>query len=473
MERLIKLLKTYQHYVMLVIIALSMVAALVIYELTYINDTPADDEKIIYQASELYDKALNSYIKGNDYDIVIRHEKNTYLDTTLSEISEISISCRNQSDAFQSTLKQTSKIDDHSFDITGIYENGIAYYTVGRGKFCSAMTPEDFTAQTISVNRLDPHLYGRITAIQYSEYTKFLFSDSVGAEIWSAPKGAKFLQSSASAIFNTDGTEMNIYYVVIYKHNDIVFSEQYDIQFSNCATSLSIPDLTGYTAVSDPTMPIVLERSCGYLLATQNLSSVTKETILCQTFGDERISTYNVSMTDGKEFTASITTDIAQISTSRGGEKTQLNQSVKYENGVYSLSLNGAEPIEIADIEPEQMRTHCRDFFVGTILLPEDISDFTVDESETTLKYSFTANSAELINRLRQKASEDLYANKLQLDNLYQNEQVTAYLAVDRYTGFPTGAGIHYEGSHTINNIQYKLVYESLQTFETENYTIN
>ena len=473
MKKIIKLLKSYQHYVMLGLIALSMLTALAVYELTYIDEGAAKEAQIIFNASELYNKSLNSYVINSDYDLILSHEKNIYLDTTLSEKSEAKISYRNQSGSFQSTLDQTIKIADHSVDVTGAYENGIAYFTVGNGKFCSAMTPVEFTAKMISVGCLDSSLYGCITAIENSEYIKFLFSDSVGAEIWSIPEGAKFLQSSASATFRVDSMAINICYVVIYKYNDIVFSEQYDIQFTNSTSALSFPDLTGYTAVSDPVMPIVLERSCGYLLATQNLSSVTKETILCQTFGDERTSAYHVSMSDGKTFSASITTDIAHMSTSRGGEITQLVQAVNYKDGIYTLTVNGAEPTEKEDIKPDQMRAHCRDFFVGTILLPEDISAIQFEENSETYKYTFEANSPELIERLRQKASEDLYANKTQLDGLYQNEKVNAYLVIDKRTGFPVGAGIDYEGSHTINDIVYKLVYESLQTFQAENNVAN
>ena len=473
MERLLNFLKQNRHFIMLAMIAVCIVTAITTYEMTYVDDSPADVPQMILNSAELYDDSLKSFGECTDCDLTIRHKKDIYSDTTLSETSETSISYRHQGDTFQSTLKQNIKISSHSVDVTGVYDKGIGYFTVGNGKFCSSMTPASYAGSIISIGYLDQTLYGRITAVKNNKSTRFLLSDSKRAETWSIPDGADFLQSSAVAEFSADGMCVNICYVVIYRYNSIVFSEKFEIQIVKTTASLSLPELSGYTSVNDPTLPIVLERSCGYLLAAQNLSSVTKETILCQTFGDERTSTFYVSMTDGKDFTASMQTDIEQISTSRGGEKTQLNQSVKYENGVYSLSLNGAEPTEITDIEPEQVRTHCRDFFVGTILLPEDISDFTVEESETTLKYSFTANSAELINRLRQKASEDLYANKLQLDNLYQNEQVTAYLTVDRYAGFPTGAGIHYEGSHTINDIVYKLVYESVQTFQAENNAVN
>ncbi len=422
-------------------------------------------------AATLYKNASDA---TRDIPDVVYHISRTLETTvgvnTFSEQSKIAVSfIGSGSDLMQASLEETLISGKHKSDISEIYQNGTAYFSVNNSKFSCDLTAEEFGAKIIPVVPLSDQLYKEIKGVDtHEEYIVYL-SDAAAPEEWLNLEDINLVEASGTAYISYKGMLTKSVYNLEYTKDDVQFRLSVITELTEDNPDIKSPETPElYMKVQNLDGLRMLEQASGYLTQTENIDSRNAEYTYFEAFGDRRSQEISVQVRKDSAWSANIDTTIKLSNDSRIGQDSEYTQNEVFKNGIYTLTKQDTPPAQNVEITQEHMQTYCQNILVRTIMLPEYITNCTAKYSEDRVRFTYKANEA-FASQVSSNACQTLYQDAALLERISQNntiQTVSAYLDIDIITGLPIEAGLQYNGTYTAEGTLYQMQYSAGQIYE-------
>lgn len=423
----------------------------------------------LLDGSSLYAAACDFLKQQTSYASEVSISKQLHLEqTVLTEEIRQTVTCWDAgTERARIYTEQKVQLGDYNFSSTAYYKDGCGYYTVGNGAFTAEIKQEAFLRDTVPQILLELSRYADISAVQNENAVTIHFAAPTSAETWLDIAPADFLDASGTARIDLEGRLMESSYTVFYMHGGYLAEQTISMKVlpELSAAEPVIADI--YTAISDPQIPLLLERSCGYLMQFKEFSATMEETVACDAYGEERHQKTFLQMTGSpQEVSAEIAVDITLINHNRAGQKTDSKYLMQYHDGKYSTYLDG-ECLEEQIATADAMRDFCTDQLLGTVLLTEHIAAAEITDRGAEYILTFTASDA-FAEQLWWRNLQFLYSDESLLQDYEAFTPVNsaeAYLAIDRETGLPTASGITGESVFSVQGYEYRLESQAVQEY--------
>lgn len=417
----------------------------------------------------LYGKALKKLPSSYD----LRVDKVTTIkvgDKTYKEISDIGLYCRDMGTADQRIgLTETVKTGDTSITVSETYLQETVYLTVQDQYFSGALGADRAVSRYVSA-ALDESIYEKIDAYRSSGKIQVHFSSPTAAETWAMPAGGELLDSSGIAYLDSDGGLSSLTYAISYRYGNAEIKKEFHISIEPASehTITAPEDLSVYTPVDYIDGPVLLEKVCGLLLQEQSITAITDAYMFCGAFGDQRTKTDILKIQSLSPVEASIDTTVSRSNTSHGDAPVITKQHESFTGGVYSVSANNAPAESNPSITDSYMKEYCQNLLLGTLIMPQYITDIRLTESEDCFRITYEADET-FAQIITEDICNTLYADPTALTSQASGhtvQKIENIVELDKGTGLPRSASILYHGYYTIDDVSYPLKYEITQTYE-------
>lgn len=423
---------------------------------------PAQPQPITQQISDRYLEAVNKLECAQDLTMSVNAVKHTTVgsETFIKNVTQ-AITCNGLgSDDLLIASDETVTIGTTTMQASDIFIKDTLYTKLNDACFSGAISAESYLATRCPAVLLDITAYQDITYTENDGTITLLLKDPVAPEGWSLPDGAQMLNASGQAILDSNHNLLQSTYTIQYTYGN----SQVWLNINSAVTlentpQIEAPDPAAYVPLSSVQAPRLLEIACGYLTQATNIEATSVDTIDCKAGGLKRsqsitLNTYGT----GETLSATLNSNVNLTEYSKAGETSVSTQSIIFENGVYTVSTDGAEPVA-QPVTSDQMRSYCQNILVAGILRPEHISNAQITPQGDTLLLCFTANE-QLAELICQNSCQTLYQNPTLLHGLassYVTNTIQCSLILDSYTWMPIQANLNYSGCHTIEQIEYLL----------------
>jgi len=420
-------------------------------------------------AGALYAQAVSDVKAAQQLSLQISVSKQIAVGSeTFTSTSEQTVTYQ-MTDQLRASVSEKATYGSYTTDITEIYADGNVYATVSGSHFASEMTQADFTARYAPAVLLDASLYGSVTVSD--DGSSITFADPTGLEGWAADPSAVLVSASGTASLDAQGTLVSSTYEVTYTLGAATVTAKTAVTLAtpDDAAIEAPADTSAYTHLAYLDAARIMERSYGYLLQSDFVTSTAQMSIMSQAVGVVRsqqtdIQTYG----SGSDQMLSTSQTVMQTNYSTGAESTTETVEELFRDGKYTVSTNGAQSVENTDVTADIMRSHCQQLLSANILDLGYLADATCTDLGSLYLIEFACTDA-LGEAYCGELNYTLFQKETFLNDLASSYVTTAmdfYLAVDKYTGLPTAAGISYAGSHTINEVPYALTMQADQSFD-------
>lgn len=445
-------------------IALAMILLFVAgFLITYPRLTPIKD------GQTRYEKALKNI--PSSYDLKV--EKATTIivgEKVYEETSKMELYYRDVGTADQRIgLTETIKTSNTTVSVSETYLQDTVYLSV-QDRFFSGALSSERTATRYIPAILDNTIYENVNGYRSKGLIQIHFTSPTAAEIWAMPVGGEMLSSSGITFLDNQGALSSVSYTVSYHYGNAEIRKEFDISiYPASETDITTPeDTTIYRPVDYIDGPVLLEKMCGLLLQEQNITATTEEYMFCGAFGDQRTKTEILEILDIDPLEASIDTTISRSNTSHGSAPVITKQYQSFTNGEYTASINNDPAESNPAITDQYMKEYCQNMLLGTLLLPEYITDIqlSVDDDRFVITYQASSDFADIIT---EDICNTLYGDPTALSSQatgHTVQEITNTVEIDKATGLPIKTSIIYHGYHTIDEVSYPLKYEIMQTYE-------
>lgn len=420
-------------------------------------------------AVALYAQAISGVEAAKQLSLQIAvSEQITIGSETFTNTSEQTVTYQAK-DPLRACVTENATYGSYTTDITEIYADGHVFATVSGSNFAAEMTQEAFTARYAPAILLDASLYASVTAS--SDASSISFADPTALEAWAADPAAQLISASGTAALDDQGNLVSSTYAATYSLGAATITAKTTVTLSSPEeAAIEVPaDASAYTRLTYLDAARIMERSYGYLLQSDFVTSTAQMSIMSQAVGVVRsqqtdINTYGT----GAEQMLSVSQSVFQTNYSTGGESSSETVEELFRDGKYTVSINGQESTESARVTVDTMRAHSQELLTGNILDLNYLADATCADLDGLTLIKFACTEA-LGLAYCGELNYTLFQNETFLTDLASAYATTAmdfYLAVDTYTGVPTAVGISYAGTHTINEISYLLTMQVDQSFD-------
>lgn len=351
-----------------------------------------------------------------------------------------------------------------------IYSGGTVYATLGDTYFFSgALTPEESAARYLPVVLLDAALYGSLTSETTGTGTTITFREPTAPESWSVPEGAEMLDASGSAVVSTSGALEQMNYTVTYQYGPAEITLTVESRPQASAAEITVPENTDdYPALQYVDALRLSTQAASLLIQAESASVSSLESIFTQAAGVMRnaSTTMNLHGT-GKDIMTKIESGLYLMDYSTN-ESQEMDQEETYLKGRYVATVDDGVPTVQTGIPAETIEEYCDQILLSHIISQDFWADVTASDlgSILLLEFTFTEDFGNTMqNGICSAFWEDpAFLNKLA--SAYVTNETTGYLAIDKFTSLPTAAGYYYEGTHTIDGMDYVLSMQSDQSIE-------
>lgn len=406
-------------------------------------------------------------------DVVYRVSRT--LETTInfdafSEQSKVLVSCIGSgSGQMQASIEETLTSGKHKSSISEIYQNGTAYFSINNSKFSCDITAEEFEANLIPIAPLSVQLYSEIIGVNTREEYIVYLSGATLPEDWLKLEGVSITKSSGTAYISYTGMLTKSVYNLEYTKGNAQFYLSVIVEVADAVPDIKAPEKTEhYVKVQNLDGLRMLERASGYLTQVANIQAKNAEYTYFEAFGDRRAQEILVQIKKDAAWSASIDTSIKLSNDSRVGQDSEYSQKEIFKNEIYTLSKQDTPPAQNIEITQEHMQTYCQNILVSTIMLPEYITQCTVNYSNDRIRFTYSANEA-FASQVSSNACQTLYQDAALLERISQNnamQTVTGYLDIDVVSGLPVSSGLQYNGTYTAEGTLYQMQYSAGQIYE-------
>ncbi len=365
-------------------------------------------------------------------------------------------------------ISELLTIGDHRIEISEILVDGTDYITLNGSRFSGQISANDFQKRLPPAVLLDVALYEKVTAFRGDDLHLIYFEQPTAPESWFAETIDEFLGARGTACIRTGGKVAEAVYAISYKANGITYHTTISCKATGETIDIQAPeDPESYRAITDPDAPRLMERACGFLMQADKVTSVYRDRVYYQAFGDERTQTITIHAGTGESWGAKVDTEAVITNTGRPGEATKHDHMELFYNNTYTLYAAGSDPTTDDSVDLPAMQKYCNNLLISTIMLPQHIVDTVITETEATRRITFIVTS-DFTNQIGAKACDTLYAKPDLMDELAESHTVNkmeCYLELDLHTDIPVASGIVFSGTYRIQGLPYLLEFQAEQTY--------
>lgn len=431
--------------------------------------TPVDD------AVSIYDNAISDFRKSGSATMEITTTTQLVINREVfTEHTQKRLSYRGLgTEEFAVTSDELLTIGDHALEISEAYSSGTAYVTIDESNFRADYSAQDYQKRLVPAVLFDPALYWKTSGLDNGSQYLLSFKQPKSAEHWVEKTDWDFADAQGFALVDYSGKLLECTYSATYHHYVLEEIKEtlhltVNVDYSSGNIEIKLPeDSSRYTHISYLDGPRMLEKASGYLLQADTVSSVYQDRVFCQAFGDEREKYISLHTANSEGFSALVNTETQLSNTGRVGDITHHLHSELFTDGVYTIRVDDGEPTENDSFTVEAVQDYCKNQLVSTIMLPRDILDARITETELTLEIRFIPKVA-FASIISTNACQTLYQKPELLNELADGnttETLTGCLTLNKRTGLPLSSGIEYGGLYNIEGLPYQLEYKADQSY--------
>lgn len=335
-----------------------------------------------------------------------------------------------------------------------------AYVLVNGCCFRARISAAEFVDRQIPAVLLTESLYGSVTYGQEEAGVKISFSQPKSLESWVGD--GKLTEASGTAVLDTAGNLIQTAYFARYSTDKV----QYTVEVSVRITAPEALDLSAVhiaheqqsVQLSDLDAPRRLVQVVADVYSAGYIACETTEKIR----SEAAALTYDRSsriVLEGTGQTLAADAAYEATVTNRQGTVTKSSQTEQFRDGVYTVSVDGGEPVRNGAVTAQAMRQYCEDTVLSGLMAVKYLQEVHVQGDRQTLCFAFTGNDSfcrDLMAQLTEVLQVDLDAKAQSA----QTQRAGGYLTVDPETGLPRTVGMYLEREHTIDGVSYQLTYK-------------
>jgi len=331
-----------------------------------------------------------------------------------------------------------------------------AYALINDCRFWSNLSAEEFIARQLPPVLLTPALYNRVTC---GEDGKILFSQPRALEAWVGE--GQLVEAAGSAALDGEGNLLWTDYQVQYRRG----AAEYVLEITLRVTMPERLDLSGAHLAHGQTSkflscldaPRKLVQVVADVYAAQTVKCELAETITSEAIPLSYSRSCRVLLKGQAQNLRCEVLNESRVSNNRG-TVTENSQVEQFQNGEYTLSVNGSEPARNGSVTAEAMGQYAEDTVLSGLLAVKYLQNATAQGEGRYLRLELSGNES------YRKALAQQLMGVLQVDLDAQAESARTfrsggYLTVDLETALPVAMGMYLERSHTIDGVAYRLDY--------------
>ena len=365
-------------------------------------------------------------------------------------------------DSMTAVVEETLKYGAYENTYEELYCDKSAYALVGNCIFSTDLSVSAFVDRQIPAVLMDGALYESIVAEPSEAGTLFTFSQPTQLERWLSPgETATLVSASGSATLDSGGSLTQSAYRATCLYQGVEYVYEITVKVSAPkALDLSGRHPTHFqdtAPISDIRIPKLLLQIVGDVYSSETLCCEAKESIDCEAISvsQDRLGVYELSGT-GAALNAKMAYTFT-LSDYRGDVSTSTQEHL-YQNGEFTVSLNGGEPALQPQISPQTVRQSCEDAILSALFATKYIQSATLQEEDGHYRMELSGNdtfTADMMVGITQFLQVDLE----QLSDSALTNEAAGYVVIDSTTGLPTAMGLSLNRQHIINTVPYQLTY--------------
>ena len=378
-----------------------------------------------------------------------------------TETVSLSLSGVGTEEFLASATRKLAWGENYETEVVEYFSADTFYTKLGTAGASSFMTAEEYVDRFLPLVILTPDLY---TSVEFTDDTTIAFSGAVDAEPWFAWERRTLVEASGTAVVDASGNLNDCTYHAIFTQDGLTYEITISLRALTGPVDVTIPSETAnYTVVDNADAIIPYERAIGLTLQARDVSAYTSDMIFIEAAGaalttETGIYTYG----SGKELKGKFTTDISLMDYSTNSEAFSQSQEEIFKNNTYSVSTNGGVAQVNRGVTADLVEMSIESHLTNNIPFYDSLATLNIVNlgAVSLLEFTFTDEvSSQYTTSLCGKLLTDPNVlNDLASD--YRTEKSGGFIGIDNLTGLPTGLGITYEGIHTIDGDECRLMYE-------------
>ena len=354
-------------------------------------------------------------------------------------------------------VEETLDFDYYRCDYREAYCSGRAYSVVNDSQFWSNQTVGDFVSRQLPPVLLTPSLYDSVT---YGEETgTVLFSQPRAMEAWVGE--GKMLEASGKAVLTAKGQLLQTTYRVRFLKGTTEYTLSATVRV-NIPEQLDLSNVkeylgTGGVWLADLNAPRYLVQVVADVYSAQRVKCELSEIIASEAIplSYERST---LVLLHGRDTALKAEVINASKSFHNRGTITENSQAEQFQNGVYTVSVDGSDPARNGSVTADSMRQYCEDTILSGLLA---VKYLRVASSQTDGKLLYLELGGDLDFRaiMTQHLTDVLQVDLDAVAQTAEHHRSGGYLTVDMETGLPVNMGMFLEKSHTLGGAAYRLEY--------------
>ena len=415
-------------------------------------------------AAQLYLDALEAIAQIPDQRYEVNRTDTMLVGTeTLSTVSSAQIEYLDLgTEDFAARKTEHVAYGTYETDIEEIYVGSTLYLRVFGSGFVREMTPEDCIDRYPGPDMIDPGLYAAVTAAEEDGKTVLHFSEAASLESWLETDADRITSAEAEITLASDGSLQAVQYLAEYYRGNVAYSTQIQLYVRGCVIDYiqAPPDCADYATLSYIDAPIYIEQAYGFLTSVQSVTFGHSQMTQSDAAGFIVNETYTVNTYGtGNDYMSMIEQSYYAMDYSTN-ESYQWTFDEVFRDGKYTSSEDDAAPVADRSVTGEMMQSYTQNLISEYFLDCAYLTGAECTDLGSLLLIDFTC-SEELSRMVKENICMDIFEDADLLDDLaaaYRTNTISYYLAIDKYTGFPTAIGLNYEGVHTIDGYDYRLI---------------
>ena len=363
---------------------------------------------------------------------------------------------------FAASISTKTVLEKSVYRSTQTYRGGAATYEVDGDEvyYSAEMTAEDYMSYHIPAVILAPENYTNVT--YDSDKGEFSFTEASSHESWIAPEYAKLTLAKGTAKLTSDGDISEMYYEAEYVQGAVTVSAEITVKLEECtltADEIKAPKSTQKIEIDDINTAVALKYAYTMLDAGLSTNGQSNAYIVSNAVGwDYKSKETFASYGEGESAMAIVKTDI-NVSSNNGGSS-EYTSEMMYKDGAATYSENGGDP-QPSGVSYKELKDYIDNTQKSYLYNLQDMSSVTTGHLPDYLVIDYNA-PVSYGEKMEDAINDTLFGDKDYLDShssAYSTTKLTAYLCIDRDTGFVVASGLEYAGVHTIDGVEYELTY--------------
>lgn len=433
------------------------------------TDPPEPSTEPKPTAAEAYTEAAQKIQAMTNAWLTIDLEKQTSVgNQSFSEVQELSMKMNGiGTEAFAADLSGIIEFGtEDTVVISEVFQSGTVYGDLDGYLYTAQVSAGDFIARYVPAVLLDASLY---STVEFVDETTISFSGASALEGWLAGEDCELIGAVGTATMDGSGALASTTYDVTYSCGSTVVTQIVTVEVADYTAQVEVPaDVSGYTQLNHPDIPMLMQRSFGNLMQSRSVSSSINETIVSA--GVEAVYAIQTTLDlYGQGMDMKAQADYThQMTDLYGNSLWTTTVGEHYSDGEYIYTYDGESETYPVDSEAtaEDLRLGFVNLLGDNAPLLSGLQSVTLTEvpGGYVLDYTFTEEFGE---DLKSYASGMILSDPGYLDSLadgYTVQQSEGYMGIDAATCLPTAYSITYTGAHSIGGYEYVL---SLQTSQT------